>query len=916
MKNEVLAPFLATKTQLPRRPPGLIERPRLLAELSLAATRRLAIIKGAAGFGKTSLALAWAEQLRAQGHEVAWLSLDAEDDEPTQFLFYVAHVLRAACDGLGKPALDLIEEITLIRPHSIVRALINSLAELEGDVFLFLDDYHLLTHAGIHESVAYLLRHAPSNLHLVLTTRTEPELPLGRWRAQNQLLEIDSAALRFDLDETRHFLEQELPALFGQAETRLLHAKTEGWPAMLRIVATASAQSGQELGQYVDHLSGKIRPIRSFITEMLDGLPDDMAAFLLRAAILDRLCAPLCQAVTGAADSQALLDAIATRRLLLIPLDQEGSWFRCHPLLRGFLQQRLETERGAEIPELHRRAYGWYAGAGLWTEAIQHAIAVGDTAQTIGWVENCAMTLLKRGELLTLLSWARLIPPAVMKRQVKMRLAIAWGMALAMRFDEALQLATEIEQELGGDEPWAIEALGCECQTIRAVALVLRDDTAAALAMAEDSLRRNSSGRWTSNVAANVALASYWKHGDLTRYHAVPWIAASGEDGSRNVVATVYKSCLQGLFEYEQLRTISAGRHFRDALRVAELHGRNSVAAATPASLLAQLRYDQGELDEAEGLVIDRLGAIDAACMLECVLRAYLVLVRVARHRGNSDHAYALLAQAEALGETRHWGRLVACMALERLRLDLAEGRMRQAEAGLAQLERLADAYPAPERCAWSEIHDHAAMARAELLSARRQHGQSAAILRQLLAEARAARRDDPALRISLRLAVELGHAEAPEEAVALLCEIIPAAAENGIVQPFHDAGPFLLPLLPRLQEALQRSGAPGAAVSFAAALLRQGKAEPPKAAAGAPDNAEPLSPRELGVLGLLVQGQSNKDIARELRIAPETVKSHLKNIFSKLGVVRRAQAVSRALSLGLVHAAAPRREAGFPVRS
>ena len=337
--------------------------------------------------------------MQAQGYAVAWLSLDAEDDEPTQFLFYIAHVLRPACNGLGKPVIDLMEEIKLIRPHTIVRSLINSLAEVEGDVFLFLDDYHVLTHTDIHEGVAYLLRHAPSNLHLVLITRAEPELPLGRWRAQNQLLEIDRADLRFDLDETHQFLEQEIPARLGQAETRALHAKTEGWPAMLRIVATTSAQSGQEFAQYVRDLSSKVRPIRSYIAEMLDGLPETMVGFLLRVSVLDRLCAPLCQAVSGFEASQDLLESIATRRMLFIPLDQNGTWFRCHPLLRGFLLQRLETELASEIPELHRRAYAWYADAELWTDAIQHAIAVGDTEQTIGWIEKCAMTLLKRGEL-------------------------------------------------------------------------------------------------------------------------------------------------------------------------------------------------------------------------------------------------------------------------------------------------------------------------------------------------------------------------------------------------------------------------------------------------------------------------------------------------------------------------------------
>lgn len=900
MKNEVLTPFLATKTQRPRRSPGLIERKRLLGLLERAQSCRLTIIKGAAGFGKTSLAISWAEKLQRAGHAVAWVSLDVEDDEPTQFLCCLAHVLRAACNGMGKPTIDLIAEIMLIRPQDLVRSLINSLAEVEGDVFLFLDDYHVLTDPGIDESVAYLLRHAPSNLHLVITTRVEPKLPLGRLRAQNQLLEIDGAALRFDLDETRQFMEQEVATRLDPAQTRSLHDKTEGWPAMMRIVVATSAQSGQEFGQYVRQLSSRMRPIRSYLIEMLEGLPEELVGFLLRVSILDRLCADLCRAVSGVAASQSLLDDIATRRLLLIPLDQDGTWFRCHPLLRGFLQQRLEAERPDDIPELHRRAYAWYAEAGLWTDAIQHATAVGDTAQAIGWIENCAMALLKRGELLTLLAWERLIPASLMQRQIKVRLAIAWGMALAMRFDEALKLTADIERDLvqapGNDDPLVVESISCDCQAIRSVALGLSDDTDAGLKLAEECLRRQSSGRWTANVAANVMVLGYLNRRDLSPCYAQPWIALSGDDGSHNVVATVYRSCLLGLVEYQQLRIPAAARLFNDGLRVAQAYsGAHSVGAAMPASLLAQMQYDQGLLDEAEAMVIDRLPVIDAACMLECLVRAYLVLVRVALHRGNAERAYTLLDQAETLGKSRRWGRLVARMGGERVRINLTERRLAQADIGVRQLADLATAYPAPVRCAWSDIHDAADLARAHLLAAQGDHAGSAAILHRLHQAANATRQDEIAMGLAIHLAAARWQAGEASEAVVLCHQAVLAAGPAGLSQPFRDADPAILAVLRRLREEMQHAGE---GLSFIDTLI--GSSPTPVADMA---GSEPLSPREQGVLALLVEGQSNKDIARTLSIAPETVKSHVKSIFLKLGVINRAQAVSRALSLGLVNA-------------
>ena len=199
---------IATKV-LPPRCVGLIERPRLLELVTQVQTKRLSVIKAPAGFGKTSLAVAWADRLLQSGNSVAWFSIDANDNQPTQFLFYLSHALQHAHDGVGSPAIDLILETSLISPHAIISTLINGLAEIDEEVCLFLEDYHWVSDPAIHDAVAFLLRHAPSNFHLVLATRTEPPLPLPGLRAQNQLLEINSWALRFDLEETRRFLEHE-----------------------------------------------------------------------------------------------------------------------------------------------------------------------------------------------------------------------------------------------------------------------------------------------------------------------------------------------------------------------------------------------------------------------------------------------------------------------------------------------------------------------------------------------------------------------------------------------------------------------------------------------------------------------------------------------------------------------------------
>ena len=580
---------------------------------------------------------------------------------------------------VGAAAIDLIHESFLINPRAIVSSLINDLSDVDDETYLFLEDYHLITNPDIHEELAFFLSHAPSHCHVVLTTRTEPHLPLALLRARNQLLEIDGSALRFDLEETQKFFEIEGPGALDPSDVRLLREKTEGWPAALRIVAATSGQVRQDFGQYVRNLSGTQRPISAYLEDLLDGLPGEMVRFMLRTAVLDRLSAPLCEAVTGASSSQELLGSIESCQLLLAPLDQEGRWYRYHPLLAEYLSLRLQSELGNEIPGLHQRASLWYASQELWTEAVQHAIAAGDLVRALSWIENAAMPLVKRGDLFTLLGWQRLLPSSLMRSQPAVRLAIAWGMALAVRYDEALDLLREIERDrdLSANRASDAETIGCEAA--RSVAIALKDDTEAALSIAQDCLSR-STDPWIANVASNVVRFGHLKRGDLKAFYATPWIAYSLEDDRRNVFAAVYYRCIQGMAEAQQLRITAAERYYRDAMRLAEQHvGPNSVAAALPASLIARIRYDQGRLDEAELLLIDRMSLINAGALLDCVLSAYYVMVRIAVHRMNFARAHTLLELGESQGGRRGWGRLSAAATLERTRQCLAEGRMDEA---------------------------------------------------------------------------------------------------------------------------------------------------------------------------------------------------------------------------------------------
>jgi LuxR family transcriptional regulator, maltose regulon positive regulatory protein len=891
-------PFLATKI-VPARFRGLVPRPRLVAILSELPAKRLAVIKAPAGFGKSSLAAAWTEKLEQGGNCVGWLTIDSDDDEATRFLFYVSQALHHACPDVGAGAIELILENNLVDPTAVLSSLINDLAEIEDDIYLFLEDYHWLSTSRIHQTVAYFLKHAPSHCHVVLTTRTEPPLPLATLRAQNQLIEIDSAALRFDMQETQTFLDSTKPGVLELPDVQLLQRKTEGWAAALRIISSMPSQPGFGLKEYVHNLSGSQRPIAAYLVEMLDGLPVEVVDFMLRTAILDRLSGPLCEAVTGSSQSSTILASLAQRQMLLTPLDHDGVWLRYHALLAEYLRQRLEADRGLEVRELHKRAALWYASRELWTEAVQHAIAAGDLDRAISWIKNCAMTLIKKGDLFTLLDWQRQFPDELMRGQPEVRLAIAWGLALALRFDEALQLATEIENDIAATHLPASDLL-CECQTIRSVALALKDDTERALPLAQACVN-GSSDPWTANVASNVLRYGYLRAGNLKQFHATPWIPYSAEEDRRNVFASVYRHCLKGLAEERQIRLAAADGHYREGLRIAEQDvGPNSIAAALPASLIARIKYEQGQLDEAEAWIIDRVSLISSGTMLDCVWSAYFVIARVATARMNFERARTLLERAENQGAARDWGRLSAGAIAEQARLYLNDGRLDEAAACVDRLERLARKYPAPRPCAWTEIEWHHKLARAHLLEQQARPDEAISILQQLQREAEAMQHRQFLIGIAIRLSAAQLSAGKVTEAASRFRRVLAACAAAGLYQTVLDEGPVIskllqatresgnvatdmLPYVDRLVADLQRAGQDRLAPTSGARILSA------------------LSPRETDILTLIAEGLSNKEIARSLDIGPETVKSHLKSIFTKLGVERRAQAVSRAQTLGLV---------------
>ncbi|WOD13846.1 LuxR C-terminal-related transcriptional regulator [Paraburkholderia kirstenboschensis] len=895
--------FLATKVLPPRLPTGLIDRPRLAGLAGRAEDRRLTVIKAPAGFGKTSLALTWLYQLRAHGAQVAWLSLDTGDDEPACFLNHLAHALRHACGKVGAAAISLTADAAFVPADAVVSTLVNELVDVDDDVFLFLDDYHLINLPAVHTAMAFFIAHAPSHVHVVLCTRTEPPLPLARLRAGNDLLEIDASALRFNFDETRDFIEQTLPGQLRASSVKSLFATTEGWAAALRISVSTLSHEACRPDWEPRTPSGHSRPFAAYLEDMLERLPVEMVQFMLHTSILERLNASLCEAVTGLGTSQRMLDEIAAGQLLLQPLDCDEHWFRYHHLMSEYLRQRLETQHPDEVAALHCRASEWYAGQELWTEAVEHVIAGGATDRSVRLMERCAMALVQKGDLLTVLEWQRRFPACLIDAQAKVTLAIAWGMALAMHFDEALALLSAIDRDSASGTGVPPDDVLWECNAIRSVVAALQDDAQRGLATAQACLERQSTDVWTINVLSNVVRFGHWKAGNLAALYETSWIPHSIEQDQRNVFASVYRLCLLGHAEMEQLHLSLADRYFTESMQLAERYsGAGSVSVALCAPMVAQLRYEQGQLDEAEAFVADLMPVIDLAVLLDSVLIAYRLLVRIAVARSNAAQAYTLLDRAQALAHARRWDRLMAAALVERTRLYLREGRTIEAAACVAQLARIARPGARRAGSVSQEIETYHAVSAASLAASEQRTLEAVDILSTTLQTVEHRHGDFLALRLRTMLALVWLKANERRRAVEVFLDVLKVAAPAGIYQSILDLEPDLGLLFHAVLEDVAHTAHTDELISYANRLLDGWRMlyQP----GSAPQHREALSARERNIVGLIAQGQSNKEIARALGIGPETVKSHMKSIFVKLNVERRAQAVARAQALGLLDAA------------
>ena len=439
-----LHPLLATKLHVPRPRTHLVLRSHLIERLQQGVARPLTLVSAPAGFGKTTLLAQWLAQ---SGRSAAWLSLEAEDNDPTRFLAYLIAALQTLDPHLGTTALALLHTSQPAPPETVLAMVTNDLVSREGgDVVLVLDDYHVITVDPIQRGMTFLLEHLPPQMHLILATRADPPLPLARLRAQGQLCEVRAAELRFGTTEASAFLQAVMGLDLPVEAIATLERRTEGWIAGLQLAAL-SLQGRADVPAFLAAFTGSHRYVLDYLSdEVLVRQPAPVQQFLLHTSILERLSGPLCDAVTGQQRSQAMLEALERANLFVVALDDERGWYRYHYLFAQVLRSHLQQREPTLVPQLHRRASAWYEQHDLSVEAVQHALATPDVELAARLIEPIALPVAFQGQIDTVLGWLNTLPEALVRTRPLLCVYYAYLLALTNQFEAAEELLQQAER--------------------------------------------------------------------------------------------------------------------------------------------------------------------------------------------------------------------------------------------------------------------------------------------------------------------------------------------------------------------------------------------------------------------------------------------------------------------------------------
>lgn len=879
--------LLTTKFFIPPSAPDRVDRQRLFQRLDagLQPACALILVCAPAGYGKTSLLADWATACSAKGLKIAWLSLEPPDNDPVRFFTYLAGALEPAAPGVSALLEDYLAAPQLPAAADLCAALVNLLAQRAEPLVLVLDDFQVIHDQNLHAAISFLVEHLPPGVHLALSSRSDPPLLLHRLRARGQLVELRLDDLRFDHAETGQLLSQSAGGRLAEEDIRLLEERTEGWPAGLRMVLL-SIRDRSNLHDFLAHFSGSNRYILDYLAEeVFHNQSEAMQTFMLHSALLDRLCAPLCNALTGQSNAAEMLDALERANCFLIPLDENRTWYRFHHLFADLLRMRLK-QRGLQQAgleeELHRRAAAWLDGQGYYEEAVQHSIQAGDYERAAQIVESRTLDLFARGRLHQLLSWIRLLPEELTVQRPWLNIYQAWALAFAARLDEARPLLARAQGVLqAGGLPTQEQArMQCELHAIQSLISVTSGNVPAAIALTTqpDNLVPADAGFARSVQVWAVGYALRMMN-NLDRARACFEEALRIGFALDNLWTIASVSGDLGTVLRQQGDLQKAEEVFRAGLARAHQVAGGPGYAGRVEAFLANLLIERGRLAEADALIDqavehNRRWENPNHCAFAWMVRARLALIQ-----NKLAVATAALAQADAWVER---GPVVpnlrAAISGVWMRYWLHTGALNRA-IGWAD----GQAFGAPdERAPMGEVEETLRLAAARALLAAGQMKSVRELLAPVESATRAAGKLSPLVET---LVLQARAALSPSSAAAILKEALQLGLPRGFRQVYLDEGQRLIPLLEDCQEI--------AGVSELLAHLR--------AASSLPPAEHNLTEREVEILRWVASGLSNPEIGARLFITANTVKAHTATIYRKLDVANRAEAIAKAKDLGLL---------------
>lgn len=909
------AQVLATKLYIPKLAAESVARPRLTEQLNQGLAGDLTLVSAPAGYGKSTLVAAW---IKEAGHAACWLSLDARDSDPERFLRHFVAALKTISTDIGTNIVDWLDSPQLPPLDALITDLLNDITTIEHEFLFVLDDYHTIDNPEIDEALIFILDNQPLQMHLVITTREDPSFALSRMRARGKLSEIRISDLRFTETETADFLNRTMQLDLDSEAVATLDSRTEGWIVGLQLAAISMAGLSDK-DTFLRSFTGSHRFILDYLVEeVLQRQPEAVRNFLFQTSILDRLNGALCDAVTEGVDGQSMLERLERSNMLILPLDEQREWYRYHHLFGDVLKTYAIRQFPDQVSHWHDRASSWFGRNGFRADAIRYAFAADNFERAASLVEQTWPEMYYGVRPMTWLSWARKLPEELVRVRPVLSAAYGWMLLDKGELDEADQRLRTVEYWLGElseaaspsevfdagmvvDNEAEFDSLAGSTASARAYFALNTGDIAGAISYAQQSLEllRASDYFWVGGSALFLGLAQ-WSTGDLGAAYISLAESATNQRKAHSHYFETFGIVMMADVRLEQGRLQDTHQLYQQAQQlVASGAERGSQVVQGPVDLysgLSDLHREWNDLDNAARYISYGQKVVKQAILPGSAYRLVCIRARLSEALGDYEQALAFLQEAEAVYQTTAVPDLYPILALK-ARMWVRGGHLDLARNWVMQRRLSVD-----DELTFLNLFDYATYARV-LLAEYESHAsqddgmlsKALALLERLVSASEESGRHRLGVEISILQAHAYHLAGEQSHSLRALAQALTQAEAEGYVRVFLDEGDTM-------QQILSEAMTQGLVSDYALKLLTLFSSTGADAHQADVNQLliEPLSQRELEVLHLVALGHTNQAVADELFIALSTVKKHTNNIFGKLGVTSRTQAVARARQLGL----------------